>query len=172
MRESPSDPGETLIADFSSNTYAYKYRLSCGGGRILLRVDRTRPREGERVLVCELSLSRPEADALRAALDIYVACRGVPSEYKLREGHGKYPVLHPNGNVTLGEFLSSPSGRVYTCKSLATYSANPSESFGLFVDEPRCRECDGPGDRVADLALDLADATALRDGLVEFVARP
>ncbi len=170
MREPSIHPGEVLLTDFSSNTYAYKYRLSFTGERSFLRVHRTDLHIGQAALICDLSLTRPEAEALGAALDIYLMCGGLRNRYELHPSRGEYPLIHSNGNVTLGKFVTLPSGRVYTCKSLATYRADLVDSFGLVVDEPQGHECVGLGDRVADLALDLADATMLRDGLAQFVA--
>lgn len=167
IQSDPHTPGR-CHADFSSDTYAYRFSLTSDGPVATLRVDRTIQRDEAPNPACELTLSPPAARALRDALALYVECRGLPSEYKLREGQAPFPILHPNGNVTLGEFLSTPSGHVYRCKSLATYQVDPTESFGLLVDRPPCSECGGSGDRVADLALDLADAAALRDGLSAF----
>lgn len=168
-RLTPPRSNPLLIADFSSDTYAYRFSLHKQGSDAILRVDHTRPSEGQRARVCDLVLSPSEAEALREALAIYLTSRGLPSEYKRFPARGGYPVLHPNGNVTFGEFTTTDRSLRFSCKALGTYRADPTDSFGLFVDEPRCPECDSAGDRVADLALDLDDATALRNALVEYL---
>lgn len=71
-----------------------------------------------------------------------------------------YPILHPNGNITFTDFESEAYDYRFLAKSLATGKSNGETSFGLFISRYFHSK-----EKVADLALDINDAVALRNAL-------
>ncbi len=71
-----------------------------------------------------------------------------------------YPIYHPNGNITFTNFISETYDYRFLAKSLATYTPTNETSFGLFINRYAHSK-----EEVANLALDLTDALALRNAL-------